>query len=37
VVLNLFCPWAILKYPMGHFAVQTRHEQLVGSVLHVGQ
>jgi len=25
------------KYPMGHFAMLTRHEQLVETVLHIDQ
>jgi len=39
VVLNLFWPVNRLceKYPVGHFAMLTPHEQLVETVLHIGQ
>jgi len=39
VLLNLF--WSmdhlLQKYPMDHFAMLTAHEQLVETVLHIGQ
>jgi len=36
---NFFVPWTIfLKiYPMDHFATMTPHEQIVETVLHIGQ
>jgi len=35
----LFGPWPMFskKYPMDHFAVLTPHQQLVETVLHIGQ